>query len=216
MEPLAIYNNLRAVPEEAQKKITAGRLSGFTDINSMWRIKRITEIFGPCGIGWKTENERYYIEAGADGAIAAFCELDFVYFYDGNWSEPVHGIGGSMLVAKETKGLYTDDECFKKARTDAIGNAGKMLGLGADVYHENDKTKYRSETYKCSCCGKTLHDVMLRSGELWAAHNIAIYGLMSFGKLLCDECQKTARADEKKQAEKSLALTGGEVVEQTV
>ena len=82
------------------------------------------------------------------------------------------------------------------------GDAGKMLGLGADVYHENDKTKYRSETYKCSCCGKTLHDVMLRSGELWAAHNIAIYGLMSFGKLLCDECQKTARADEKKQAER--------------
>ena len=98
MEPLAIYNNLRAVPEEAQKKITAGRLNGFTDINSMWRIKRITEIFGPCGIGWKTENERYYIEAGADGAIAAFCELDFVYFYDGNWSEPVHGIGGLSLI----------------------------------------------------------------------------------------------------------------------
>lgn len=40
MEPLAIYNNLRAVPEEAQKKITAGRLNGFTDINSMWRIKK--------------------------------------------------------------------------------------------------------------------------------------------------------------------------------
>lgn len=144
MDNLAIYNDLRVVPEEAKKKITGGRLNGFTDINSMWRIKRLTEKFGPCGIGWKTINEKYRTEPGADGAVAAFCELDLVYRLDGGgWSEPIHGDGGSMLVAKEKGGLYTDDECFKKARTDAIGNAGKLLGLGADVYNENDRTKYK-------------------------------------------------------------------------
>lgn len=41
---LNVYTNLRVVPEEAQRRISGGRLNGFTDINSMWRIKRLTEL----------------------------------------------------------------------------------------------------------------------------------------------------------------------------
>ena len=49
---MRIYNAVRAVPEEAKRAITAGRLKGKTDINPMWRIKALTELFGPCGDGW--------------------------------------------------------------------------------------------------------------------------------------------------------------------
>lgn len=49
---MRIYNAVREVPKEAQKPITAGRLKGMTDINPMWRIKKLTELFGPCGVGW--------------------------------------------------------------------------------------------------------------------------------------------------------------------
>ena len=49
---------------------------------------------------------------------------------------------GSRLVSKENSGLYTDDECYKKAYTDAISVACKSLGIGADVYWEKDSTKY--------------------------------------------------------------------------
>ena len=52
MENLEIYNKLKEVPEEAQKKITGGRLNGMTDIKPMWRIEKLTEVFGICGIGW--------------------------------------------------------------------------------------------------------------------------------------------------------------------
>ena len=52
MNNLDIYEKVREVPENAQKKIIAGRIKGFTDINPMWRIKALTEQFGPCGIGW--------------------------------------------------------------------------------------------------------------------------------------------------------------------
>ena len=52
MENMTIYDACRSVPETAKKAITAGRLKGKTDINPMWRIKRLTEQFGPCGIGW--------------------------------------------------------------------------------------------------------------------------------------------------------------------
>ena len=52
MENLDIYENVRRVPNTAQRKIEAGRLKGKTDINPMWRIKKLTEQFGPCGKGW--------------------------------------------------------------------------------------------------------------------------------------------------------------------
>ena len=52
---MAIYNKFRSVPAEAQKTIGAGKLKGFTDINPMWRIKMLTEAFGPCGLGWYVE-----------------------------------------------------------------------------------------------------------------------------------------------------------------
>ena len=57
---------------------------------------------------------------------------------------------------------------------------------------------------------------MLRNGELWAAHDIAIYGLRRFGDMLCDECQNIVLKEEKEKKEESLSLVGGEIVEQTV
>ena len=50
-EKLSIYNQCKTVPDEAKKEIKGGRLKGMTDINPMWRIKKLTEMFGPCGIG---------------------------------------------------------------------------------------------------------------------------------------------------------------------
>ena len=52
MENLGIYESVRKVPVSALKTISSGRLKGMSDINPMWRIKKLTEQFGPCGIGW--------------------------------------------------------------------------------------------------------------------------------------------------------------------
>ena len=49
---LSIYERVRSVPTEAKKAIEAGRLKGKSDINPMWRIKKLTEDFGPVGFGW--------------------------------------------------------------------------------------------------------------------------------------------------------------------
>ena len=74
---LDIYNDVRAVPEEAKKEIRGGRLNGKTDINPMWRIKKLTEQFGPCGIGWKYTIDREWLETGANGEISAFTTLKY-------------------------------------------------------------------------------------------------------------------------------------------
>lgn len=146
MNNLDLYNKVRAVPQEAQKEIQAGRLKGKTDINPMWRIKTLTEQFGVCGFGWKTEIVREWLETGANGEITANVEIRLYIKQDGVWSDAIPGIGGSALVAKETAGLRTDDDCYKKAYTDAISVACKALGIGADVYYAKDRTKYDAPT----------------------------------------------------------------------
>lgn len=144
MENLRIYEQVAEVPDNALKPIMGGRLKGMSDINPMWRIKTLTEVFGPCGIGWKYEVVSQRIEEGGNGEKAVFVDI-LLYYLDGEeWSAPVPGSGGSMFVSKEKNGIYTDDECFKKALTDAIGISFKALGGAANVYWKNDRTKYNS------------------------------------------------------------------------
>ena len=142
MANLEIYDLVRSVPDSAKKTIGAGRLKGMTDINPMWRIKKLTEVFGMCGFGWKTEIANKWIETGANGEATANVEILLFVKYGGEWSEGIPGVGGSRLIAKESAGLYTDDECYKKAYTDALSVACKALGVGADVYFEKDSSKY--------------------------------------------------------------------------
>ena len=139
---LELYEKFRSVPNEAQKKITGGRLSGFTDINPMWRIKKLTEEFGSCGVGWYYEIVNQRIEQGGNEEKAAFVDILLFVKIGDEWSKGISGIGGSKFVSKENNGLYTSDECFKMALTDAISTACKALGIGADIYFEKDRTKY--------------------------------------------------------------------------
>ena len=140
---MRIYEAVRFVPDQAKKKITGGRLAGMTDINSMWRIKVLTEQFGPCGEGWYTSDVKYWQDRlDNNGSVALFCSILLHVKIDGAWSQPIYGIGGNTLVAAEKSGLRIDDEAYKKAYTDAISVACKALGIGADVYFEKDITKY--------------------------------------------------------------------------
>lgn len=143
-DPLRFYAKVAHVPDEARRMIGAGRLKGKTDINPMWRIKALTQTFGPCGFGWKyTIRDQRTIEA-PDGFIKAFVDID-LYVRDpetGEWSEPIPGIGGNDFYRIEDRGSYANDECFKSALTDAISVACKALGVGSDVYWSSDTTKY--------------------------------------------------------------------------
>ena len=139
---LRIYNNVKQPPETALRTIQAGRLKGKSDINPMWRIKALTEEFGPCGVGWKYEITEKRLEHTPGGEVAAFVDINLYVMLDGEWSDPIPGTGGNMFVIKEQKGMHTSDECFKMALTDALSVACKALGMAADVYWSNDRTKY--------------------------------------------------------------------------
>jgi hypothetical protein len=141
LKGLELYKKVRIVPLEAQKKISGGRLNGMTDINPMWRIKVLTEQFGPCGFGWYYVPGRKWLEQSGN-EVAAFVDIELYVKYGDEWSKPIAGTGGSKFVSKEQGGLHVSDECYKMATTDAISVACKQLGVGANVYWQADKTKY--------------------------------------------------------------------------
>lgn len=142
---MEVYNKVKTVPKTACKQITGGRLNGMTDIKPMWRIEKLTEVFGICGFGWRYEIVKQWIEGGSNGESAAFTNINLYVKYNGEWSEAISGTGGNKFVSKERDTLYTNDECFKMALTDAISVACKSLGFGADVYMGGtDRSKYDS------------------------------------------------------------------------
>lgn len=188
MDNMELYNKMRSVPAEAKKTIGAGRLQGMTDINPMWRIKTLTEVFGAAGFGWYYRITDRWCEAGADGVVSAFVQIELFVKVDGEWSAPIQGIGGSAMVTKESSGLYTSNECYKMALTDAISVSCKALGMAADVYYAKDRTKYTAsenaqaavegatgqplqnpKEYRCCDCGTAFSDYTDKNGNNWTA-----------------------------------------------
>lgn len=212
MENMKIYEAVRTAPDSALREIQAGRLKGKTDINPMWRIKKLTEVFGPCGIGWKYDILKKWLESGANGEIAAFVDINLFVKVDGEWSEPIPGNGGAMYVVKERNGLYTDDEAYKKALTDAISVSCKALGFAADVYWEQDSAKYSARpqngyrdkpaaspanvTHICADCGKKVTEIQGKSGKPITADQLAAMSMKNYGLVLCAECQAKRKAEQ--------------------
>ena len=148
-ENMKLYEMARALPPEAIKTITAGRLKGFSDVNPQARIKRLTEMFGPCGIGWWYDiTDKRLVDEPKTGQTAAFVDIK-LYYVDPETGVESHGIpgtGGSTFLANERNGPYMSDEAFKMALTDAISVSAKALGVAADVYFQADRTKYTTQS----------------------------------------------------------------------
>lgn len=217
MDNLRIYNLCREVPSEAKKNIAAGRLKGMTDINPMWRIKALTEMFGPCGVGWWYEIVDKHLAADDNTKqIAAFVDIN-LYYVDpesGKESKPIPGTGGSTFVAKEKNGPYMSDECYKMALTDAISVAAKSLGVGANVYWDKDRSKYSTapetsendapqapERFVCSECGEVIKPWEKDGKTVMSVREIAQNSKNEFGRNLCLSCIKKAQAIAALQAD---------------
>lgn len=184
MDNLNLYNLGRSVPEEAQKTIGAGRLKGMTDINPMWRIQRLTEMFGPCGVGWWYEiTDKHIVSDEHTNQKAAFVDI-LLYYKDptsGEISKGIPGTGGASFVAQERNGAYMSDECYKMALTDAISVACKAIGIGADVYWAAGRSKYNQDTelhhpLVCDVCGGEIKAVKTKDRVITAQQMADDYG----------------------------------------
>lgn len=149
---LRLYNRFSAPPEEALKKIGGGRLRGKLDISPQWRLKVLTEMFGPIGEGWWYEiTERRVLPLGDRGEVVLLVEVTLRYVLGAHvdgahtepaWSQPVVGTGGNLLVEMGKGERHVNDEAEKMAVTDALSVCCKQLGIASDVYMGKFDTKY--------------------------------------------------------------------------
>lgn len=143
---LDIWNSLgRTSPSHTKSFQRAGGFKG-TAIKPIYTEQKMTEEFGPAGMGWGFSEPNFQLVSGSDGQLAVYCWLTLWYVRDGVRSDGITGVGGDFVIVKQSSGLRTDDEAFKKAFTDAIGNAMKHLGMSADVHMGRfDDSKYVRE-----------------------------------------------------------------------
>lgn len=160
MENLNYYDKLKSVPKEYLKTIQAGRLKGMSDIKPQWRILKMTEVFGVCGIGWKISNVQFKYINGSDNQIVCSCYLELFIKVNNEWSDAIIGVGGSSFIANESRGLYTSDEAEKMAYTDAISVATKMIGLAGDIYIGHGGKYDSKEPYKETPKAKATEEII--------------------------------------------------------
>lgn len=136
---LALWEKLGKTDPAHTKGFKRG--GGFTGtaIKPMWSYKRMTEEFGPCGTGWGIGEPTFQVVNGDNREILVYCTASIWYGED---RKTVYGVGGDKIVTHiKANSQYNrperwenDDEAFKKAFTDAITNALKLIGVGADVH----------------------------------------------------------------------------------
>lgn len=144
MTNTAIWDALgKTDPDQTKKFSRSGGFKG-TAVKPMWVYHRLTEQFGAVGIGWGHGKPDFQVVPGAEGEVLVYCTVEC---WHTDRSNTFHGVGGDKVVAKNKNGLFSDDEAFKKAFTDAVMNAFKSVGVAADVHmgmHDDDK--YVSDT----------------------------------------------------------------------
>lgn len=207
---MLIYDKVRQVPESAKTAFNNGRFKG-TNINSMWRIKVLTETFGPCGLGWYIDNvEQRWERLDNDTVIAIVVLKLFVKFPNGEWSKPIYGTGGNTLLSKGKP----SDEGYKMAYTDAISVACKALGIGADVYFEQDTdskySQYAKVDYKnppedetpvpeavlCERCNSPITGIAA-AGKTYTAGELIAQSKLKYGGCYCFNCMRVLNVKSK-------------------
>lgn len=130
----------RTDPNHTKGFTRGGGFKG-TAIKPMWSYRRLTEQFGPCGTGWGVDAPSFQVVPGDNREVMVFCTVSGWYMHE-DGRRTVYGVGGDKVVGyikaneqyKRPERWENDDEAFKKAFTDALTNAFKLIGVGADVH----------------------------------------------------------------------------------
>lgn len=136
---MAIWDSLsKTDPKHTKGFSRAGGFKG-TAIKPIWIIQRLTDYFGPVGRGWGMGEPSFQVVPVLD-EVMVYCTVRCWHTQEANG---FYGVGGDKVTTKRQSGSFNDDEAFKKAFTDAVGNAFKFVGVGADVHMgQFDDSKY--------------------------------------------------------------------------
>jgi hypothetical protein len=124
------WDQLKTTDPRFTKKINKG-FGELTTIDPMWQIGKMTEVFGPCGIGWGWDCKYTYTDSMVFAEITIWLDCKSQNYGPVSSVQSLHKSNGKL-----------DDECTKKAMTDALTKALSHVGVSADVFlgmHDNSK-----------------------------------------------------------------------------
>lgn len=134
----------------------------------------------------------------------------------------------SFFLVRKNNEIYVTGNCAKMALTDALSVACKALGVAADIYFANDRTKYtdvqptarqqkpqtaenisfaqldeqeQPKEYKCAECGKPFEPFTDKKGKTWSAAVVASMAKNNNtdGVARCRECSVKLGTRKEKQ-----------------
>lgn len=140
-----LWDRVCKTDPRAVKPITGKQYQGNSP-KPYWIVERLTEEFGPCGIGWGFSilNER--MERLTDTEILHVAVVRFWYEQNGKRGE-LEQIGQTKAVyAKNAGGLMVDEDAPKKSVTDALVKCASYIGFAGDIFSGRwDDSKYVAE-----------------------------------------------------------------------
>lgn len=154
---LEVWNLVQDTPKEFLKQIPGSSGKQLTEINPTYRVKKMTEAFGPLGIGWKYQIARDLNGNLIERTEASLVNNQIVFYkvlvevyirYENEWVKAAEQWGSAELIEVFNSGKVADkmNDAHKSAMTDALGKLLSHFGVGSDVYLRlNDANPERPE-----------------------------------------------------------------------
>lgn len=127
------------------KKITGKQYTGNSP-KPYWIVQRLTEEFGPCGIGWGFSIVGERIERFGETDSLHIATVRLWYVLDGTRGE-VEQIGQTKCSYVSGQGKFIlDEDAPKKSVTDALVKCASYIGFAGDIFSGRwDDSKYVAE-----------------------------------------------------------------------
>lgn len=151
---LSVWNRVCQTDPDMTEKVSFGAFK-FTTIDAQYQIMRATELFGPCGLGWGTRNEKFdmlVVDPSDPHYNLLTYQAQLWYKIEtgttpqGNpiLEEACFDIAADIELFENTKnGWKRVSDPMKKVRTDALTKGFSWMGFSADVFMGRfDDAKY--------------------------------------------------------------------------
>lgn len=143
-DQMYIWSRVETTDPDMTERVNFGAFK-FTTIDAQYQIRRATELFGPCGLGWGIRNQKFdmLVVDPADPHYNLLC-FTAQLWYLLNGQEASIDIAADIELFENTKnGWKRVSDPMKKVRTDALTKGFSWLGFSADVFMGRfDDAKY--------------------------------------------------------------------------
>lgn len=141
----ALWQRVCVTDPRAVKPITGKQYSGNSP-KPYWIVERLTDEFGPCGIGWGFTilSERFErFGEGVNEEALHIASVRFWYVMNGTRGE-LEQVGQTRAAYTTSKGKFmVDEDAPKKSVTDALVKCASYLGFAGDIFSGRwDDSKY--------------------------------------------------------------------------